>query len=229
MKDKQKLHEKSWFKPTIVIIVILLVIGLVKILVYKPFDDLFKKFKQNTVEAESYDMDSIITQTDPYLGSPKALVKIVEFGDFACPYCQLASSVMREVTLEYGDDIFYQFRDFTVVSPQSIWLAQAANCANEQNKFWPMHDQLFQKQGQITESNIYQIAQGMGIEINKFRSCLESERFKNEIYDDFLTGQNLGVQGTPTFFINGYKFDGVPEKENLKKLIDRMMFIEDNL
>lgn len=228
MENKQKWRKESWFKPTIIVIGIVLVIVVVKLAVNNPFKDLFKRFNEKT-EQTTYDMETIITDSDPYLGDRDAKVKLVEFGDFNCPFCRAAYPALRELSLEYEDDLFFQFRDFPVVSPQSIWLAEAANCADEQNKFWPFHDLLYQRQGQITESNIYSLAQGTGIEINKFKTCLQSERFKNEVAEDYLAGENLNIKGTPTFFINGLRFEGVPEKENLKKIIDRLIFIEDNL
>ncbi len=228
MKEANKLYKNWWFKPTIVIIGILLIIIMINVKVNRPFEDFIKKIKQAAVPIEStYNMDEIRTDNDPYLGIKEAPVQIVEFGDFNCPYCKASVSIMREVLLEYEDEVFYQFRDFPVVSEQSIFLAMAGSCAHEQNKFWALHDLLFQRQGEINELNINQYAQSVGLNTNQFSECISSEKFKNEAMEDFLAGDKLQVKGTPTFFVNGNKFQGVPTKENLKRIIDQLILIEE--
>jgi len=126
MKKTQKWYQKTWFKPAVIFISVLLIIVLIKLQVHQPFENFFQKFKQKNVES-NYQMEEIITSDDPYLGNKEAVIRMVEFGDFNCSYCQKAHSIMRELMLEYEDKVFYQFRDYPVVSQQSIWLAMAAD------------------------------------------------------------------------------------------------------
>jgi len=228
MKEAKKWYKNWWFKPTIIIIGILLIIIVINIKVNKPFEDFIKKIKQAAAPVESaYNMDEIITANDPYLGNKDANIQIVEFADFNCPYCKQSSSIIREILIEYEDQVFYQFRDFPVVTEQSIFLAMAGSCAHEQNKFWAFHDLLFQRQGEVNELNINQLAQGVGLNTSQFSGFLNSEKFKNEVLEDFLTGDKFQIKGTPTFFVNGSKFQGVPTKDNLKRIIDQLILLEE--
>lgn len=227
MKTTKKMTQKSWFKPTVIVIGVVIIVLTVKIILNNPFENFIKNFG-NKDDQKQYNMEDIITENDPYIGNSQAAVKIVEFGDFACPYCKVAYPIIREVALEYNEDVFYQFRDFPVVSEQSIWLAMAGNCAHEQGKFWAVHDLLYEKQGEINELNIYSEIPKLGIDTNKFKNCLQTERFKNEVLEDFLSGEKVDVTGTPTVFINGMRFQGAPTKENLKKIIDQIIAYEGN-
>jgi len=228
MKTDEKFYKKKWFKPTIAVIGIGLFILIVEIYIHQPFkgfSEIIKNLNQSTAVEPEIDMKNIISETDPYLGNPSAKIKIVEFGDFACPYCQAASGVFRKVLREYENKVFYQFRDYPTVSENSLWLSMAAACAHEQNKFWLFHDRLFQKQGRITSENINQLAKSSGLEIKQFSFCFNKEKYKNEVLEDFLSGEDAGVAGTPTFYINGKKFSGAPTEESLRKTLDQLLEI----
>ncbi|MFZ5364794.1 MAG: DsbA family protein [Patescibacteria group bacterium] len=228
MKNKQQWRQRSWFKPTMIMVGVVLIITAVELAVHRPFGNFFSALLHKTA-VRTFDMEQIVTAADPYLGDQSAPVKIVEFADFNCPYCRAAYPVVREVLSEYqASEVFFQFRDFPVVAASSVWLAMAGSCAHEQNKFWPFHDKLFLRQGQVTESNIGQLAQTAGLNVDSFQRCLDGEKYRNEVADDYLSAENNAVDGTPTFFINGLMFQGVPEKENLIKIIDHFLSTQDS-
>lgn len=228
MKTDEKFYKKKWFKPLIAALGIALFILAVEIYVHQPFkgfSKIIKNLNQSAATVPEMDMEKVISRTDPYMGNASAKIKIVEFGDFACPYCRAASGVFRKVIREYENEVFYQFRDYPTVSENSLWLSMAAACAHEQNKFWQFHDRLFQKQGRINSENINQLAKSSGLEIQQFSLCLNEEKYENEVLEDFLSGEDAGVAGTPTFYINGKKFSGAPTEESLRKTLDQLLNI----
>lgn len=143
-----------------------------------------------------------------WLGSAKADLTIVEFGDFACAYCQKAFSTIREVSLKYKNDIKFIWRDYPIVSEYSGNLALAARCAGEQGLFWPMHDKLFQNQGINTADQLIAAANQIGADTARFNDCLVKQKYLPQIQKDLDDGQKFGITGTPTYFINGYKIEG---------------------
>lgn len=161
---------------------------------------------------------------DPVLGNTKAKVTIVEFSDFQCPFCR---KFWREsyfkIKQNYIDTgkVKLVFRDFPLsFHPAAEPSAQAAQCANEQGKFWEYHDKIFEEQDKRGEATIeYGIAElkqwavGIGLDSSKFNSCLESNRYADEVAKDFEDGSKYGVSGTPTLFINGKRVVGAQPYE----------------
>lgn len=162
--------------------------------------------------------DNIITQNitiettdDPAVGSENPIITIVEFADFQCPYCQEEAPILRRILLEYNDEVKVIFRDFPIsaVHPDAMAAALAANCANEQNKFWDYHDLLYQNQDDLSLENLLLMANQVVDDFDQFSQCLANRKYENEIQNDLLDGIKLGLTGTPTFFVNGYKIQGV--------------------
>ncbi|MFA6098103.1 MAG: thioredoxin domain-containing protein [Patescibacteria group bacterium] len=170
---------------------------------------------------------TIETSDDPYAGNPDAKVVIVEFGDFECPYCFQSFPVVRELIAEYKDQIKFIYRDFPLAASHAHaeMAAEAAECAHEQGKFWEMHDKLFINQQNLENSDLKIYAREIGLNANVFDQCLDSRQYKNEVTQDFNDGIFAGVDGTPTFFINGHLFEGSPTLDNFKLAIDRLLII----
>ena len=143
-----------------------------------------------------------------WLGSTNAKITIVEFGDFACPVCLQSFPTVREISLKYKNDIKFIWRDYPVVSDYSATLALAGRCAGEQGLFWPMHDKLFQNQGVSSAAELTTLANQIGADINRFKDCLNKQKYFPQIQKDLTDGQTFGIAGTPTYFINGYKLAG---------------------
>lgn len=153
-----------------------------------------------------------------WIGTTSPQITIVEFSDFACPYCRQSFSAMRELSLLYKNDIKIIFRDFPI-HDNSMALAMAARCAGEQKKFWLMHDKLFQLADTLQVSQLNDVANDIGLDVNKFDDCQKTERYQTSIQKDYSDGEYLGISGTPTWFINGYKVEGAMTRDMLEKII----------
>jgi protein-disulfide isomerase len=150
----------------------------------------------------------------PPLGNPNAPIKIIEFGDFLCPFCARAVTNLYpqiENLINEGKVVLY-FRDF-VVHPQAMIIHNAARCANEQGKYWEFNKNAFQKflNGVDTskKENLLSLAKELNLDIPSFEKCLDENRYSQDIQNDFQAGVSAGVEGTPTFFINGQKVVGL--------------------
>lgn len=142
---------------------------------------------------------------DPALGPADAKVVLIEFGDYECPFCKRWRLQVFDPLMEkYGAQIRYVYRDFplTSIHPEALPAAIAANCAGEQGKYWEFHDKLFL--GDSLGHEVYlQYAEELGLDMDAFQACLQDKAQEEEVMKDFREGLQLGVQGTPTFFING--------------------------
>lgn len=160
----------------------------------------------------------------PSFGNQNAQLVIVEFSDFQCPFCGQEFPIIREVISNHQNELFYIYRNFISIDNFSINLSSASLCANEQNKFWPMHDKLFLNQGKVlSDSDIRGVAQQIGVDLKQFDDCYKQEKYKNLVIEDHLDGINLGVKGTPTFFVNGNKLEGVVTQERWEEIIRKAL------
>jgi protein-disulfide isomerase len=161
---------------------------------------------------------------DPMKGSKNAPVTIVEFSDFQCPFCgRFFTQTLPSIEKEYIDTgkVKFVYRDFPLgFHPNAQPAAEAAECANEQGKFWEYHDEIFKNQEQLSSDLYIQLAEELSLDVEKFKKCVEAGKYKQEVQDDFDYGKSVGVTGTPAFFINGIKIVGAQPFENFKKIID---------
>jgi protein-disulfide isomerase len=153
-------------------------------------------------------------------GGKDAPILIVAFSDYECPYCKKGEEVIAEVMLAYGDKIRYVHRDYPlpfhkVARPA----AEAARCAGEQGKFWEAHDALF-KAPALTEANVVEITVAAGADKTKLEACLADGHIKGMIDEDMTAGGDVGVSGTPAFFVNGRMLSGAQPLERFKSIID---------
>jgi protein-disulfide isomerase len=148
----------------------------------------------------------------PLQGNLRSKLVIVEFADFQCPYCTRVFPIIRETITKYDDDVLYIYRQFPVENENSLMIAQASLCAHDQGKFWQLHDRLYTYHDAVFNdpgSVVPQLAQQAGVNMDEYRSCMSSEKFKSQVLEDADDGVATGVAGTPTFFINGNKIEGV--------------------
>lgn len=160
-------------------------------------------------------------------GSEEAPVTIVEFSEYQCPFCKkYVDEAYQQIGEEYGDQIRYIFRDYPLPFHQHAQkMAEVARCAGDQEKYWEMHDLLFEKQDEWTEETeigdlITTYASSLGLATEEFSDCLDSGKYTQAVQDDFELGQTVGVSGTPTFFINGRMLVGAYPFEAFKEIID---------
>ena len=160
----------------------------------------------------------------PTLGPATAPVTLVEFSDFQCPYCRAAAPTLKQVANKYGDKVHIVYRQYPIASlhPFALKAAEASLCANEQGKFWPLHDRMFDDQTKLGVSDLKQQARELGMDGKKFDACLDAGKYVEQVQNDMKEGQRSGVTGTPAIFLNGRVVEGgsVPFSV-LQALIDK--------
>jgi protein-disulfide isomerase len=158
-----------------------------------------------------------IGASDHVLGSENAKVTLVEYGDFECPYCGRAYPIVKEVQKHFGDRLRFVFRNFPLgeLHPHATEAAETAEFAGANGKFWPMHDLLFENQEQFDTKTFLALAGELGLAPEALEEALRDRTFKERVHHDFRSGVRSGVNGTPTFFINGARHDDAYEFEVL--------------
>jgi protein-disulfide isomerase len=149
-------------------------------------------------------------ERDHIRGPKTAPVTLVEYGDYECPFCGQAYYVLKDLTQRAGNLMRFVFRNFplTTLHPHAERAAEAAEAAAAQGKFWEMHDLLFENQQSLEDEDLMKYAALAGLDTSKFLGDMREGRYQNHIREDFLSGARSGVNGTPTFFINGVRYDG---------------------
>jgi protein-disulfide isomerase len=167
----------------------------------------------------------VATLDDPSIGPNDAKLTIVEFVDYECPFCNIESSVVRELAAKYQDKVRWIIRDFPVpeLHPQAVLAAEGAGCAEAQGKYWPMHDRLFAAafNNELTREEIDRAAEQSGLDMMVYRACMNLHVRLDEIQQDASAGLLAGVRGTPTFFLNGSRVEGAIPKAAFESLILR--------
>jgi len=163
------------------------------------------------IQKEEISREKLESSASPSRGSTKAIMTIVEFADFNCSHCLSAYDDLKLFVDENENDVKLIYRYFPISDDISPELA--ATCANEQGKFWQMHDKLFENQRILSESVFMRFAKEIKLDIDKFETCYSSKKYESTIYSDANLGLKAGVNGTPTFFVNGYIFQGVKTKQ----------------
>ena len=169
-----------------------------------------------------------LASDDPALGNPSAPVTIVEFGDFQCPFCgRFFADTEQKIIDAYvkTGQARFVYRDFpiTAIHEHAQKAAEAAECANEQGKFWPYHDRLYQRQSELGIENYKRWAVELGLDAGRFNACLDSGKYAGEVQSDFRDGQSAGVSGTPTTFVNGRLISGALPFEQFKSAIEEAL------
>lgn len=178
---------------------------------------------------------------DPGKGNPKAPIVLIEFSEFQCPFCKKARPNIKQVLDTYKDKVYYVFRDFPLSFHKfAKKQAHATNCAKEQNKYWEYNEALWDAQGdfanlnaqaqkdKLSDADVLKLADGklselaskLGLDEAKFNTCQASGKHMKEIDKDIQDGQNVGVSGTPAYFINGKFLSGAQPFEKFKAIID---------
>jgi protein-disulfide isomerase len=154
------------------------------------------------------------------LGPADAKVTIVEFLDYQCPFCHRAQESLDVVLKEYEGKVRFVHRDYLLGKPRSLAAARAARCAGEQGKFWEYHRGLLVQAGDLSDADLASRAKGLGLDGARFSSCAATEKYDADIRSATDAGSDLGVSGTPTFFINGRRAVGALPVEQFRELID---------
>ena len=175
-------------------------------------------------------MNKISLQDQPERGAKDAKVTIVEYSDFQCPFCaRVYTTLENEVLKDYGDKVRFVFKNFPLSSihPWAEDGALASECAFQQgnDQFWAMYNGLFSKQSAITKDNLKEKATGIardgGLDVAKFQECLDGKKALDAVKADESEAVALGVNSTPTFFINGRRMSGAQTTQDFKQMIDQ--------
>ncbi|MFL5469293.1 MAG: DsbA family protein [Gemmatimonadaceae bacterium] len=151
-----------------------------------------------------------VTDRDHAIGPASAAITLVEYGDFECPHCRRAHPIVQKVRRHMGDRLRFVFRNFPLseAHPHAQHAAEAAEAAGAQGRFWEMHDLLFHNQDALEDDDLVNYAAKLGIDAQRVAHELAAGTYTRKIRDDFRGGIRSGVNGTPTFFINGLRYDG---------------------
>jgi protein-disulfide isomerase len=152
----------------------------------------------------------LVGPDDHASGVKNAAVTLVEYGDYQCPHCGRAYPIVKAIQKRLGKKLRFVFRNMPLseVHPQAELAAEAAEAAGAQGRFWEMHDGLFENQQSLGPGLVATLAEQLGLDMKRFQDDVEKRRFKERVRSDFMGGVRSGVAGTPTFFINGERFDG---------------------
>ena len=161
----------------------------------------------------------------PMLGNPEANISIVEYSDLQCPFCKEAHPTLKTLSSDYGNVVSITFRHFpiTTAHPMAFKSAEAAECANDQGKFWQFVDLAFERQKDLSITTLKQIALDLQLDTRSFNACLDSGAKALVVDMEQKKGQGEGVSGTPTFFLNGEKIENWRDYDSLAKKIDSLL------
>jgi protein-disulfide isomerase len=151
-----------------------------------------------------------VAQRDHLQGSIDAPIALVEYGDYECPFCGEVYPIIKAVQERLGDRLCFAFRNFPLVNahPHAQHAAEAAEAAGAQGKFWEMHDLLFENQDALADEDLAQYAAALGLDARRVIAEVLAGAHLARVREDFKSGAKGGVNGTPTFFINGVRYDG---------------------
>lgn len=162
-----------------------------------------------------------LAANDPSKGPKDAKVTVVEYSDFQCPFCSRGAATMAQVAEAYKDKVRIVFRDNPLpMHNRAPAASEAAQCANEQGKFWEFHDKLFAAQSAMADDDFKKYATELGLNVETFTACYTSGKYKADVQNDMKEGAAAGVTGTPAFFVNGRFVNGAQPFEAFKALID---------
>jgi protein-disulfide isomerase len=173
-------------------------------------------------EAEPATLALAVSPRDHAEGPENAAVTLVEYGDYECPHCGRAYPILKRIQERLGLRLRFIFRNFPLsqVHPHAQHAAEAAEAAAAQGYFWEMHDTLFLHQRALTDRYLHEYASTIGMDPARFRQELADHRYAGRVRDDFLSGVHSGVNGTPTFFINGSRHDDAWDFETLLRALE---------
>jgi protein-disulfide isomerase len=208
---------------------ILIGVGLFSILLVVGGVFLLTKSGSTGAPQSVVDQSKLITSDSYQTATVSAKVNIVEFGDYQCPSCAISHPVVKQVLKDYKDQVNLVWRNFPLVQhANALVSAEAAEAAGAQGKFWEMHDKLYDTQKSWAESSkpieiFVEYAKELGLDTAKFESEITENKYKDKINNDLVDGKVIGINSTPTFFINGKRMPGIPTYADFKTEIDLIL------
>jgi protein-disulfide isomerase len=166
-----------------------------------------------------------VNDNDHIEGNPKAPIELVEYGDYECPHCGRAYPIIKDIQKRMGEKLKFVFRNFplTEIHPDAFSAALAAEAAERQKKFWEMHDIIFEHQRHLSTENILAYAKRIGLNMAEFSKDIQQDILANKVENDIESGIRSGVNGTPSFFVNGAKYNGNWEDEEFVDFLESLL------
>jgi protein-disulfide isomerase len=166
-----------------------------------------------------------VSDRDHAQGPAEASVTLVEYGDYECPYCGMAYPIVKALQERLGDRLRFVFRNFpiTTAHPHAEHAAETAEAAGAQGRFWEMHDYLYEHQKALTDEHLQAYAEAIGLDVERFDREMEAQAHAERVRADFMSGVRSGVNGTPSFFINGRRHNGSYDFETLLAALEAAM------
>jgi protein-disulfide isomerase len=166
-----------------------------------------------------------VSSRDHSKGPTSAMITIVEYADFQCPYCGQQYAVLQELAARFTTDLRIVYRHFplTEIHAYAMIAAETAEAAGAQGMFWQMHDLLYRNQPRFDPDGLLEYAEALDVDLDQMARDLETSRHRDRIRDDVLGGVQSGVNGTPTLFINGDRYDGTLELAALTRFLERVV------
>ena len=160
---------------------------------------------------------------DHIQGTADAAVTLVEYGDYECPYCGAAYPIVKELQSRMGDRLRFVFRNFPITTshPHAEQAAEAAEAAAAQGRFWEMHDLLYENQRRLRDPDLHAYAEQLGLDVEQFDKDLAEHVHAPRVREDFMSGVRSGVNGTPSFYVNGARHDHSYDFETLLAALER--------
>ncbi|PIY96291.1 MAG: hypothetical protein COY66_04615 [Candidatus Kerfeldbacteria bacterium CG_4_10_14_0_8_um_filter_42_10] len=221
-KNSSLSPQKRWYlKWWVILIFVILFIMLILTVAFAfaIYNEIKNMDELDTIELTNQPVVQVSADDDPSRGPQDAKVKIIAFEDFACPYSGESYPIIKELLSSYKNQIHFVFRDFPALE-NSQKAHEAAECADDQGGFWAMHDKIFENQSKITVADLKNYAEEIGLDATLFANCLDSGKNEIEVQKDLADGITAEIRGTPTWFINGRKFEGTIPLETFKQIID---------
>ena len=158
-----------------------------------------------------------ISERDHIQGSLDAPVGLVEYGDYECPFCARAYWIVKAIQQRLNDQVCFAYRNFPLanIHLHAERAAEAAEAAGAQDRFWEMHDILYENQDALDDSDLARYAETLGLNVDRFVADLVAHTYAGRVREDFRSGVRSGVNGTPTFFINNLRYDGPADLESM--------------
>ena len=221
MEIQAKSNSSLWKYATFMLLIIILVLA------YKMYGPEVE-MAPGEIPKEIQELNIVLSDDDPFMGSADAPITIVEFSDFQCPFCaKFQSETLNQIKERYVNTgkVKLVYRDFPLnsIHPDAQKAAEAAECADDQGKFWEYHDILFDNQVALKVSNLKSYAQQLGLDTATFNDCLDSGKHKEEVTKDLNDGSVYGISGTPGFLINGQVISGAQPFSSFENIIEEIL------
>lgn len=191
------------------------------------FNDRLTISGSTVIGALEVDRTEVESDRAPSVGPAReeAELVIVEFADYECPYSKEEAAVARRIMTKYGSRVRFEFRDFPIeeLHQNATQAAIAGRCAQEQGKFWPFHDKAFNSSPSLSYAELVAMGNEIGMDPRQFERCLLDGRYRDDVAADVAKSKELGITGTPTFFLNGRRIDGAIPEDIFEDVIDKML------